>query len=193
MLCHTHCTTRCHMRAAVLMLATRRLSLDDAACRHCESTRIRPRCPCPIVCAIVPPSYCLYRPVPSLSAASVVCVGSVCSRRSPSHTPLRLHANHHCTDRIRVDASLALSPANVRGILVSDMRPAFNWGVRVGVVAPTAAAQRAALVDLYMATSGSTWSINTGWKDHTTASDPCDNGWYGVICSGSVGSANRGA
>jgi hypothetical protein len=72
------------------------------------------------------------------------------------------------------------------------MRPAIGWGVRVGVVAPTAAAQRAALVDLYMATSGSTWSINTGWANHATGSDPCDNGWSGVECSGSSGSANRG-
>jgi hypothetical protein len=64
----------------------------------------------------------------------------------------------------------------------------------VGVVAPTAAAQRAALVDLYIATNGSDWSDGTsGWQDHGTGSDPCDNGWYGVICSGSVGSANRGA
>jgi hypothetical protein len=84
-----------------------------------------------------------------------------------------------------------LSPANACGILVSDMRPAFDWGVRVGVVAPTAAAQRAALVDLYIATAGSTWSDKIGWANHATGSDPCDNSWSGVACSGSSGSGNR--
>jgi hypothetical protein len=68
-----------------------------------------------------------------------------------------------------------------------------RWGVRVGVVAPTAAAQRAALVELYIATNGSTWSSggNSGWQNHSTGSDPCDNSWSGVSCSGSVGSVNR--
>ncbi len=86
-----------------------------------------------------------------------------------------------------------VSPANAHGVHVSDMHPAIDWGVRVGVVAPTAAAQRAALVELYIATRGSTWSSGeTGWQDHTTGSDPCDNNWSGVTCSGSSGSANRG-
>jgi hypothetical protein len=195
----TPCTTRCHVRTAVLMSVTRRLSLDEAACRHCESTRIRPlwslpRCVChrstkPLS---VTPHHCV---LPSVSA-SAVCAGPACSRRSLSHTPqsLRQCANHHCTDRIRVDARLALSPASVRGGLVLDMRPAIEWGVRVGVVAPTAAAQRAALVDLYIATDGNAWTFGkTGWQDHATGSDPCDNGWSGVTaCSGSSGSANRG-
>jgi hypothetical protein len=71
------------------------------------------------------------------------------------------------------------------------MRPALEWGVRVGVVAPTAPDQRAALVELYIATNGSTWSYKTGWQNHTTGSDPCDNSWSGVVCSGISGSGNR--
>jgi hypothetical protein len=71
------------------------------------------------------------------------------------------------------------------------MRPALEWGVRVGVVAPTAAAQRAALVELYIATNGSGWSGVTGWQNHATGSDPCDDNWSVVTCSGSSGSINR--
>jgi hypothetical protein len=66
------------------------------------------------------------------------------------------------------------------------------WSVRVGVIAPTAAAQRAALVDAYLATGGSSWSTKTGWQDYATGSDPCDKQWYGVSCSGGAGAANRG-
>ncbi len=61
----------------------------------------------------------------------------------------------------------------------------------MGVVAPTAPDQRAALVDLYIATNGSTWKYNTGWSDYASGSDPCDNTWVGVGCSGSSGSINR--
>jgi hypothetical protein len=67
-----------------------------------------------------------------------------------------------------------------------------GWGVRVGVVAPTDPDQRAALVELYIATNGSTWSNGkAGWQNHATGSDPCDNSWSGVTCSGSSGSGNR--
>jgi hypothetical protein len=55
----------------------------------------------------------------------------------------------------------------------------------VGVVAPTAPDQRAALVDLYIATKGGTWTYKTGWKDYASGSDPCDNSWNGVVCDGS--------
>jgi hypothetical protein len=83
------------------------------------------------------------------------------------------------------------SVVHVRGDLV--MRPALEWGVRVGVVAPTAPDQRVALVELYIATNGSTWDNwgISGWVDHATGSDPCDNGWSGVACTGSSGSGNR--
>ncbi len=83
------------------------------------------------------------------------------------------------------------SVVHVRGDLVVDMPPTFEWGVRVGVVAVTAPDQRAALVELYIATGGSTWSTKTGWQNHTTGSDPCDNGWAGVTCSGSSASGDR--
>lgn len=68
---------------------------------------------------------------------------------------------------------------------------ALSLGMRGGVVAPTAAAQRAALVDLYLATNGSGWSTNTGWVDYGSGSDPCDDSWAGVTCSGSAGSSDR--
>jgi hypothetical protein len=67
----------------------------------------------------------------------------------------------------------------------------YRFSVRVGVVAPTAPDQRAALVDLYIATNGSTWKYNTGWQDYASGSDACDSVWYGVDCSGSIGSSNR--
>jgi hypothetical protein len=60
----------------------------------------------------------------------------------------------------------------------------WRWSVPCGVVAPTAADQRAALVELYIATNGSDWSDNTGWRDHGSGSDPCDNSWVGVSCAG---------
>ncbi len=58
-------------------------------------------------------------------------------------------------------------------------------------MAPTAPGQRAALVDLYIATNGSTWGANTGWQDYSSGSDPCDNSWFRVTCDGSSGSLNR--
>ncbi len=115
---------------------------------------------------------------------------SVCRCRSLSHPSTRC-ANRDCTNCITSDALLTRSVAHVRGTLVMDMRPAFEWGVRVGVVAPTAPAQRAALVELYIATNGSRWDDRRGWQDYSTGSDPCDNSWSGVGCSGSSGSGNR--
>ncbi len=61
----------------------------------------------------------------------------------------------------------------------------------MGVVAPTAPDQRAALVDLYIATNGSGWGDNYGWQDYASGSDPCENSWVAVTCSGSSGSPNR--
>ncbi len=58
-------------------------------------------------------------------------------------------------------------------------------------VAPTAPDQLAALVELYIATKGSTWTNRTGWQNYSTGSDPCDDGWSGLTCSGVGGSANR--
>jgi hypothetical protein len=82
--------------------------------------------------------------------------------------------------------------ADVRGLPDFEMHPAFARGVRVGVVAPTTPDQRAALVELYIATNGSTWSRDkTGWQNHSTGSDPCDNSWSGVTCTGSSGSGSR--
>jgi hypothetical protein len=60
---------------------------------------------------------------------------------------------------------------------------------RWGAVAPTAPDQRAVLVELYLATNGTIGT--TGWQNHTTGSDPCDDSWSGVTCSGSAGSINR--
>ncbi len=46
-------------------------------------------------------------------------------------------------------------------------------------------------MDLYVATNGSGWSNNTGWKDYSSGSDPCDDGWAGVTCSGIAGATDR--
>jgi hypothetical protein len=64
--------------------------------------------------------------------------------------------------------------------------------IRAGAAATVVPAQRAALVDLYVATNGAGWTVNTGWRDYATGSDPCENSWAGVSCSGSAGSSNRG-
>jgi hypothetical protein len=56
----------------------------------------------------------------------------------------------------------------------------------------TVAAQRAALVDLYIATNGDSWtSGRTGWQDHATGSDPCDDAWIGVTCAAGTGAELR--
>jgi hypothetical protein len=148
-------------------------------------------------------------------AASPGCdmtAGLACSQTiSPMHRALQ---RLECAMGVRRDAtvsgpaargrfarasSLSAAPASSQhsphaahsGVLALGMRLAFDWGVRVGVVAPTAAAQRAALVDLYVSTNGSTWSTKTGWQNYSTGSDPCDNAWPGVSCSGSGGTASR--
>ncbi len=63
----------------------------------------------------------------------------------------------------------------------------------VFAIAPTAPAQRDALVELYIATNGSDWTAagRAGWQNHSTGSDPCDNSWTGVVCAGASGTANR--
>jgi hypothetical protein len=131
----------------------------------------------------------LRSPHSPLGCALILSVGgSVCRCRSLPH-PSPRRANHDCTNCITTDVL-----AHVRGTLVVDILPSssLEWGVRVGVVAPTAPGQRAALVELYIATNGSTWSTGkTGWQNHATGSDPCDNSWSGVTCSGSSGSGNR--
>jgi hypothetical protein len=86
------------------------------------------------------------------------------------------------------DLSTPPSPTVVAGVHWHASAPgltmtsASGWSVPVGVVAPTAAAQRAALVQLYIATNGNAWRSKTGWQDHTTGSDPCDDDWHGVEC-----------
>jgi hypothetical protein len=63
--------------------------------------------------------------------------------------------------------------------------------LRVGVVAPTLASDRAALVELYVATGASVWTTKVGWQSYANGSDPCDNTWSGVTCSGVIGGVNR--
>lgn len=60
-------------------------------------------------------------------------------------------------------------------------------GVQAAAVATTEAVQRAALVELYQATGGSSWTISTGWG----SGDPCDAAWSGVSCNGGAGVFNR--
>jgi hypothetical protein len=72
--------------------------------------------------------------------------------------------------------------------MLSTMMPTVVTGIggiRVGVVATIDPVQRAALVDLYIATDGSMWNVDTGWRDYASGSDPCGIpvGWSGVKCS----------
>ncbi len=109
------------------------------------------------------------------------------------YLPLPAHYRRIADPRIGDDARWAISATLAATLDVVARRAVSGWSVRVGVVAPTAAAQRAALVELYIATNGSTWSSggNTGWLNHGTGSDPCDDSWRGVTCSGSAGAMNR--
>ncbi len=84
-----------------------------------------------------------------------------------------------------------IPPALIDTLGVVAVRAVSGWRVAVGVGAPAAPLQRAALVELYIATSGSAWTEKTGWEDYVAGSDPCDNDWSGVTCSGSGGSPNR--
>lgn len=120
----------------------------------------------------------------------------------PAHTGTPLW---HCRDAPTAERASA-SPRTRRALPLSDAVAPFNsiWslaslsvtGSVAGTVTPiavavTAAAQRAVLVDLYVATNGSGWSLNTGWVDYGSGSDPCDDSWTGVTCSGTVGSSDR--
>ncbi len=55
--------------------------------------------------------------------------------------------------------------------------------IAAAVRATTIAAQRAALVELYLSTNGSSWTDRAGWQNHGSGSDPCDDSWSGVLCS----------
>jgi hypothetical protein len=76
--------------------------------------------------------------------------------------------------------------ANVGDTLIQ--RAALGWSLLTEVVALTAPAQRAALMQLYTATNGTTWNNKTGWQ---SSNDPCDDGWAGVICDGGSGVVSR--
>ena len=60
---------------------------------------------------------------------------------------------------------------------------------------PTASGDVKALCDLYFATGGANWKVNTGFNtckpDGTASTDPCgDPGWYGVTCD-TTGQSSR--
>jgi hypothetical protein len=64
----------------------------------------------------------------------------------------------------------------------------------LGAVAITIAAQQSALIDLYVATDGASWSSSdSGWKDYLTGSDPCNDVWDYVTCDGSAASSSTRA
>ncbi len=90
----------------------------------------------------------------------------------------------------RDDAVIQSSPGFVGAVRVLA-HAIGGLSVRVGAAASTDPDQRAALVELYIATNGDEWSDKNGWQDHATGSDPCDNAWFGVECDGSRGSSNR--
>ena len=53
------------------------------------------------------------------------------------------------------------------------------WVAATVVLAATNAGEKAALLELYTSTRGTSWVLG-GWSAVT---DPCINGWYGVTCS----------
>ncbi len=86
-------------------------------------------------------------------------------------------------------ATRTRAPSTMRGMVWVPALLALLHVLRVApVVAVTEPAQRAALVDLYLSTSGPTrWRGRLGWQDYANGSDPCDNAWAQVSCvNGSV-------
>lgn len=58
--------------------------------------------------------------------------------------------------------------------------------------ATTQSAQKTALMDLYTATLGGSWTNSAGWSTSGSSTpDPCDNAWFGVTCNGNSGTNNR--
>jgi hypothetical protein len=124
---------------------------------------------------------------------------------APNRSPLscRFHRAHDASPSrsrrltiVNIDLQVRTRRIRLGPAAVDEIRHGSaalpRWGLPVGAIAPTSAAERAALVDLYLATNGGGWSDRAGWVNYPTASvDPCDAAWSGVVCSGSIGSANR--
>ena len=48
---------------------------------------------------------------------------------------------------------------------------------------PVTPVEFSALIDLFSSTSGTQWSISSGWVDYLSGSDPCTNYWFGINCT----------
>jgi hypothetical protein len=122
--------------------------------------------------------------IPHRAAVDVRCR---CTRRTHTHRHRRANSTL-ATNTARWETPSAL----IDSIFITAVYHTMSgWDLRVGVVAPTAPDQRAALVELYIATNGSSWSDRGGWLNHANGSDPCDNLWSGLVCTGGAGSTNR--
>ncbi len=87
---------------------------------------------------------------------------------------------------------LQLSDPNQWPALISSTvsSPAGDLGagqLLPGVYAAVSPGERQGLVNVYLATNGAGWNIQTGWSNYTNASvDPCTpTPWAGVSCDAS--------
>jgi hypothetical protein len=72
--------------------------------------------------------------------------------------------------RIRVLSLLSVIALALVGL------PAYVQVIYAAVVPPE---QRAALVDLYTATAGASWTTSANWM----TGDPCNGAWVGIACA----------
>jgi hypothetical protein len=88
------------------------------------------------------------------------------------------NASHACRGR-----SQAVTPGFAAAAVFALVLAAAC--VRPGHAAVTSS-ERAALVDLYLATNGNNWINKTGWAGYANpANDPCASpqAWHGVLCA----------
>ena len=78
----------------------------------------------------------------------------------------------------RLGVVLLVAAALMCSVVCQPLLPAYRSLSTYTLIS----SERSALVDLYAATSGASWSHNTGWVDSSGGSDPCVNAWYGIVC-----------
>jgi hypothetical protein len=112
--------------------------------------------------------------------------------RTHTHTGVSVRARKvtvpdrsHTVAAVTSGAGAAAAFSHASGNVTTMIFPAFAAVAVLALVwspGPAGAAtvaERAALVDLYNATSGTDWHQNSAWL----SGDPCSASWYGVSCS----------